>query len=728
MESSMQKSKIQTKEIPTLSSSTTDAAPEGLDNGDDDDDDDDVGDDDVNDATSSSCYKSGLFVFPLDEYTTVVGFEAVVSGRVITVQIKDKAKTDDCYLDCCSLPNGGLQKENGRILLDEDLERVIFAVNVGIVPPSEKITVLISTSSELQTLPNGALRVFIPSVCVPRVQVSSTEENGQSITHQQKRGHHHCSYEQTASTNQFSIALLVEEETTNASEYDFSFRLEIRGPYLLAGVESPTHEIRADADPSAYSATSIMITLANRHTYDRPVEIIIHPSEPHMAHILMEYGDMTPDEYEQHLKGKSDFVKGTRKDPSSEKKVEIIKKRLSKDILHNPVVMLNFCPDLRGAQPELKKMHGEFIFLIDRSGSMSGININRVKDAMLVILKSLVPACLFNIIGFGSSFKTLFPSSQVYNEETLALACDYLKRIRADMGGTDIYSPLNWILRQPVSRGHPRLIFLLTDGAVSNTGKVIELVRNHSRSTRCYSFGIGQNACRRLVKGLAVVSKGTAEFLVEGERLQPKMVKSLKKAMAPSLTDIRIDWFFPETAEVLVSPVGASFLFPGDRLIGYSVVCDTSRYHTNPKSEKRHQYNMMHSQESGSSVFYHSQEEESNKTLSESRKSSKEVAVGSLRDSSQELSPDIAITEDVVGTNTKSPRRRAYSTNQIADHGPFKKSPTSSDPTSAAGKNPLRRAKAQDLVGQTSPEGLISFQVDYQASFKSVYLQTTCCV
>lgn len=35
---------------------------------------------------------------------------------------------------------------------------------------------------------------------------------------------------------------------------------------------------------------------------------------------------------------------------------------------------------------------------------------------MVVILKSLVPGCLFNIIGFGSSFKSLFTTSQSYDE------------------------------------------------------------------------------------------------------------------------------------------------------------------------------------------------------------------------------------------------------------------------------------------------------------------------
>lgn len=31
-------------------------------------------------------------------------------------------------------------------------------------------------------------------------------------------------------------------------------------------------------------------------------------------------------------------------------------------------------------------------------------------------LKSLMPACLFNVVGFGSTFKTVFASSQIYNE------------------------------------------------------------------------------------------------------------------------------------------------------------------------------------------------------------------------------------------------------------------------------------------------------------------------
>uniref|UniRef100_A0A8C3IH18 von Willebrand factor A domain containing 5B1 n=1 Tax=Chrysemys picta bellii TaxID=8478 RepID=A0A8C3IH18_CHRPI len=601
----------------------------------------------------------GLFVYPLDEYTTVVGFEAVVSRRAVTVQIKDKAKIDDCYLNWEEWA-GEEESQRGRIVLDEDLERIAFVANLGVIPALESVSVFISTSSELQTLPSGAVRVLLPAVCVPKVPQSCRGRQGScQLLHPQPWG---CVC--TGSPDPANTFCL----------YEFSFHLEIRGPCVLAGVESPTHEIRADADPSARSAKSIVITLANKHTFDRPVEILIHPSEPHRPHVLMEEGDMTPTVYEQHLKGRNDFIKGTKKDPSAEKKTEIIRKRLNKDIPHHPVIMLNFCPDLRTSQPDLRKTQGEFIFLIDRSGSMSGMNISRVKDALLVILKSLAPACLFNVIGFGSTFKTLFPSSQTYCEKSLAIACESIKKLRADMGGTNILSPLKWIIRQPIHRGHPRLLFLLTDGAVSNTGKVIALLRNQSFSTRCYSFGIGQKACRRLVRGLAAVSKGSAEFLAEGERLQPKMIKSLKKAMSPVLSDVTVEWVFPETTEVLISPVSASCLFPGDRLVGYGIVCDTSLYISNPRADKRRRYSMMHSQESGSSVFFHSQEEGAGSDISP-----------------YWLDPK------------SSSRRRVYSTNQIASHEPFKRVPTASDPSAALGKNPLRKAHMQDLC-QLSPE------------------------
>ncbi|XP_057676207.1 von Willebrand factor A domain-containing protein 5B1 [Corythoichthys intestinalis] len=663
----------------------------------------------------------GIFIYPLEEKNIVVGFEAMISSQIITLQIKDKAKIDDPHHNSCNTPNGGLPSGVGHILLDEDLERKVLVVNLGIIPPLETVQILVSTSCELSTLPSGGISVSTPPVCTPRVQRSINEEQGLSPNFSRMRDKHQCGYspqDRAPTSSHFCLSALLADEVINSMDYEFNFQLEIRAPYLLAGVESPSHAIRADADPLARSATSVVITLADKYTYDCPVQILIYPSEPHVPQVLIESGDMTQDEYDEYIHGRSDFIKATKKDSSNETKVEAIQRRLHKDILHNPVVMLNLCPNFKPVSSDLRKVHGEFIFLIDCSGSMSGVNINRTKDALVVILKSLVPGCLFNLISFGSTFKSLFSSSQNYEEEALALACEYIRKIRADMGGTNILAPLKWILRQPMFPGHPRVLFLITDGAVSNTGKVIELVRSHARYIRCFTFGIGQNACRRMVHEVAAVSRGTAEFLAEGERLQPKMIKSLKKTMCPVLSDISIDWLFPETKEVLLSPVGNTFLYPGDSLIGYAVVCDATRYHANPKSEKRRRYSMMHSIGSGSSVFYHSQEEDLLKTSANDQPPFNEF----LHDSNQDSVMDccsVAMEHDDGLNGQTSARRRAYSTNQITEHVSVKKY-TSSDPSSVMPKNPLRRAKVEDLIGQASPEHETQWKRDYQPQLVSL--------
>ncbi|KAG8506652.1 von Willebrand factor A domain-containing protein 5B1 [Galemys pyrenaicus] len=710
---------------------------------------------------------TGLFVYPLDEYTTVIGFEAVIANRVVTVQIKDKAKLESGHADPSRarattatgniLPEGAAITTHsctpGQVALDEDLERILFVVNLGTIAPMENVTVFVSTSSELPTLPSGAVRVLLPAVCAPIVPHFLTKHAGSSSQQTQGKDKHCFGTRALDSWNKLCLATFLNTDVSNPMEYEFNFQLEIRGPCLLAGgragprtaqagkrfgpdavrapdcprspnppclpapgVESPTHEIRADAAPSAPSAKSVIVTLANKHTFDRPVEILIHPSEPHMPHVLMEKGDMTLGEFEQHLKGRTDFIRGMRKDSSAERKTEIIRKRLHKDIPHHSVIMLNFCPDLQSVQPNLRKTQGEFIFLIDRSSSMNGTNIHHVKDAMLVALKSLMPVCLFNVIGFGSTFKALFPSSQTYSEESLALACNNIQRMRADMGGTNILSPLKWIIRQPVHPGHPRLLFLITDGAVNNTGKVLELLRNHAFSTRCYSFGIGSSVCHRLVKGLATVSKGSAEFLREGERLQPKMVKSLKKAMAPVLSDVTVEWVFPETTEVLISPVSASSLFPGERLVGYGIVCDASSYISSPKSDKKQRYHMLHSQESSSSVFYHSQEEGPSP---DSGDCAGEGRLGTPLNPKQAKGARPSSGDSASNSGLElSQRRRAYSTNQITNHKPFPRTPTTSDPTMAARRYPLRKAKLQDLTNQASADAP-RWQIDLQPLLNS---------
>ena len=42
-------------------------------------------------------------------------------------------------------------------------------------------------------------------------------------------------------------------------------------------------------------------------------------------------------------------------------------------------------------------------------------------------------------------------------------------------------------------------------------------------NNRCFTFGIGSGASTALVEGLAQAGNGAAEFVKEGERMQPKV-------------------------------------------------------------------------------------------------------------------------------------------------------------------------------------------------------------
>jgi hypothetical protein len=75
--------------------------------------------------------------------------------------------------------------------------------------------------------------------------------------------------------------------------------------------------------------------------------------------------------------------------------------------------------------------------------------------------------------------------------------------MKADMGGTVIYKPLEDIFKSQLIEGYPKQIFLLTDGGVSDTNQVIDLVRKNTKYSRTHTIGFGSDVSQALIIGCA---------------------------------------------------------------------------------------------------------------------------------------------------------------------------------------------------------------------------------
>ena len=299
--------------------------------------------------------------------------------------------------------------------------------------------------------------------------------------------------------------------------YGFSFEMDVAMSGTIRRAQSPSHPVEFEIDgPRA------KVRLAQRTAaMDRDLVVVLEADGLSAPHAVVERGE-----------------KGA-------------------------AVLLSLLPQFEAATRA-----AEVIFVVDRSGSMGGASIAEVRNALQLCLRSLSPGSRFNIVSFGSTYAPLFDGSRAYDEASLGEAAAFVRTLDADMGGTEILPALQYVVQQPPVAGMPRQVLVLTDGEVTNTDEVIVLARRHATAARFFTFGIGAGASHYLVKGLARASRGAAEFISPGERVEAKVMRQFKRVFAPAMTDVKVEWSQAglKTASGRVPPV-----FDGERLTVYAL-------------------------------------------------------------------------------------------------------------------------------------------------------------
>ncbi|KAL1780797.1 inter-alpha-trypsin inhibitor heavy chain H4 [Sigmodon hispidus] len=151
----------------------------------------------------------------------------------------------------------------------------------------------------------------------------------------------------------------------------------------------------------------------------------------------------------------------------------------------------------------LPTMPKNVVFVIDKSGSMTGRKIEQTREALIKILNDLSPKDQFNLIVFSHEVTQWAPSLLEASKENLEEATKYASKIRA-RGGTNIndavLSAVKLLDKSNKAELLPSesvsLIILLTDGEPTegetnptNIQKNVQEAINNAYSLFCLGFG-----------------------------------------------------------------------------------------------------------------------------------------------------------------------------------------------------------------------------------------------
>lgn len=195
----------------------------------------------------------------------------------------------------------------------------------------------------------------------------------------------------------------------------------------------------------------------------------------------------------------------------------------------------------------------EIVFVCDRSGSMGGgQQIPNLINALNTFLRSLPVGVKFNICSFGSSYEFLWPRSESYSQDSLNKAVNYVKTFSANFGGTNMYQPVEETFKRRYEDMNLE-VFLLTDGEIWDQEKLFELINAQVASTkgatRIFSLGIGHGVSHALIEGVARAGNGFAQTVADNEKMDKKVVRMLKGALTPHITDYSLEIKYSQKPE-----------------------------------------------------------------------------------------------------------------------------------------------------------------------------------
>ncbi len=214
----------------------------------------------------------------------------------------------------------------------------------------------------------------------------------------------------------------------------------------------------------------------------------------------------------------------------------------------------------------------DIVFVIDVSGSMSGLKIEQARDSLVAVINQLRPSDRFTIVTFESEV-SVWKNQPVSVAEFRDQGVEYAMTLRAD-GGTNFTGGMSrgiQILKDNRNLDYVQLLVILTDGeptvGITSEGEIIRIAQSSLDGTRISinTLGFGVSLNYNLLVRLALSSRGIAMRIYEGSDAAEQLEGFYEEITSPILHTIEVT--YPSNTLETVSKRDFPLLFNGSEIV-----------------------------------------------------------------------------------------------------------------------------------------------------------------
>ena len=485
-------------------------------------------------------YLDTVYKFPRGLMQVFDGLKITYDDKVIEGIIGETEKIERIYED--NVQEGKTAVKTTPLRTTSSYTQFdLLETKIGNIPPNKNIKVSFSFIQLLDNTMNKKYRLKIPLVLTPRyiptkniVDLISNMICSQNIRHDYQKNKLNDENNSVLNAMKNNSGLkFIKREGSNELYYTYDVELNIHSSREIQNIYSPTSNVILTKKNPKFYQVSLDKAKLNIPNENLVVEYEIKESEIYKPESIIM----------KHPSYENDYSLFYSFSP-----LQMIKNKLVNDIddynfesASNPILSI----DDNNPNYEIKDFSGNFMFIVDRSGSMYGDRIEMAKESLIYFLKSLPDTqSKFNVVSFGSRYEKLFDNFVEITEDNINKAIDISNRYDADLGGTELLQPLLYLEECLKNNNKPTRIFILTDGAVFNTDECLNKIKEigNKRDIRFFSLGIGQGSDEILVKGMSLKGNGIPEFVENPEQITEKVIFLLEESMKYYLRNLQFDF------------------------------------------------------------------------------------------------------------------------------------------------------------------------------------------